>query len=144
VSKIGCGPVISACEYRLHLSEELIALANSRFPGQGDTTIPDEVFCEIQENHAGSHFALVQAFGNNEAWAEWATQSAGIRYFPDNAMCEAEGPHLEDPEDDDALCELPAGHYGEHSFNLRHLRSAGRDPSPDIQAKIAELLDQET
>jgi hypothetical protein len=131
----------TACEHPLQLSANLITEAKKPFSHPGDNTIPDEVFCEVQRGHDGPHLAQIQAFGDNEAWAQWATGSpAAVRYFSDETLCEARGRAVDDGEED-VLCALPGGHHGQHTFSLRHVRSAGRDPSPEHAAKLAQMTE---
>jgi hypothetical protein len=131
----------TACEHPLRLSASLIAEAKKPFSHPGDNAIPDQVFCEVQRGHDGPHLAQIQAFGDDEAWAQWATGNpAAIRYFSDETLCEARGRDAETGEED-ALCALPGGHHGQHTFSLRHVHSAGRDPSPEHAAKLAQMTE---
>jgi hypothetical protein len=131
-----------ACERPLEISAALAARASNPFPGPGDNTIPDQVCCEVQRGHPGPHLAQIQAFGDDEAWAEWATGEApAVRYFSGDTLCEATGRAVDDGEDD-ILCELPARHHGEHTFRLRHMHSAARVPSPANAAKLAQAVEE--
>lgn len=131
------GPM--ACELPLRLSARLIAEARKPFSRPGDNTIPDPVCCEVQCGHGGAHLAQIQAFGDDEAWAQWTTGNPPeIRYFSGGTLCQETGRDIENGEED-VLCALPGGHHGLHTFSLRHKRSAGRDPSPEHAARLAQM-----
>ena len=133
-----------ACEELFAPSAELITVACRPFSGYGDNTIPEQLACELQNGHKGLHFAQIQAWGDDEAWAEWGTGASYAlpRHFHEETLCPARGEDVEIGEDD-TICELPEFHAGAHSFRLRHRYSRGRDMSPENEAKLARLVEEE-
>jgi len=61
--------------------------------------VPDEVTCALENGHPDNHMAVLQAWGNQEAWLVWATPT----------MVTAGGCRV-----DGLTCLLSAGHAGRH------------------------------
>ncbi len=61
--------------------------------------VPGEVTCALQEGHRDDHMAVLQGWGNEEAWLVWSTPHTITA-----PSCRADG----------MTCLLPAGHGGNH------------------------------
>jgi hypothetical protein len=107
---------LSFCDESLTLSQEEIAALEARpDPAHGLEPVLD---CELEAHHHGPHLALGQAYGAEaEVWLQWLPGERR-ELVEKRDYCEAEEPDPRDP-DDPWTCELPAGHPGAHSFDLR-------------------------
>jgi hypothetical protein len=77
---------------------EDIALRLDDVPGAA-YEVPDEVSCALQPGHPDSHMAVLQGWGNEEAWLVWSAPKTMIA-----PGCRVEG----------MTCLLPTGHVGQH------------------------------
>jgi hypothetical protein len=74
----------------------------------GANMIVPERWCALESGHAGSHFALGQASGDEEFWIQWVEGDSQIVVLE---PCPSEGPEgSEDP------CLLYSRHDGCHDF----------------------------
>jgi hypothetical protein len=94
--------------------------------------VEEDLQCELQAGHAGPHLALGQAYGHNELWLRWLPPNQrDLVPLQEEGSC---------PEEDDQLCELPAGHVGAHSFEMGE--GGGRTPTPEMERRMDEVLEQ--
>jgi hypothetical protein len=132
---------MKACEQELPLTTALIVAACESRRGPGSHMITDRVLCELQRSHQGPHLALIQSFSTfetcAEAWAQWDSPDA-VTVDHVTALCSAIG----DPDDEDAVCDLPAGHPGAHSHELQYRNAYGRDATPDMQTRISTAAEK--
>jgi hypothetical protein len=61
--------------------------------------VPGEVTCALEEGHRDEHMAVLQGWGNEEAWLVWSTPRTLTALG-----CRADG----------MTCLLPVGHSGNH------------------------------
>ncbi|MEU6718687.1 hypothetical protein ABZ897_45095 [Nonomuraea sp. NPDC046802] len=105
----------------------------------GAHELTDTLQCELQAGHPGSHMALGQAGLEVAWWLRWSTtERALITVDDETGYCEATGrPVDSDPSDhDDWLCQLPAEHFGAHSWQMS---AVGRVPSEANQQKLIDM-----
>lgn len=83
--------------------------------------VPDEVTCALESGHPGSHMAVLQGWGNDEAWLTWTVPRTVV--VPG---CRADG----------MTCVLPEGHVGRHRVILADVVE---DDGPYWVSDLADL-----
>ena len=99
-----------SCAAEVTLTNDQIRLAASLFDGDGDHEDKNPLTCEIERDHPGRHYSLVNVWGASEVWAVWDGTSVTLETFGDESQCHA------DHEGD--VCTLPGDHAGLHDFYL--------------------------
>lgn len=102
----------------------------------GAHELENDVPCELQKDHQGSHAALGQICGADEnGW--WLVWSPGTRELAYRESCPARS-QVPDVDGDVALCQLAVKHSGAHSFLLEEERL--RKPSREYRRRLAAVL----
>ncbi|MEU4234320.1 hypothetical protein AB0F17_59445 [Nonomuraea sp. NPDC026600] len=104
----------------------------------------DALPCELQAGHPGPHMAMAQVSGADTAWwLRWsATDRALIAVDEETGYCEASGPAVDSQNRDECwLCQLPADHFGAHSWQMPNT-TTGRIPSEANQQKLIDLANE--
>jgi hypothetical protein len=120
--------------------QELARLAELRNPCY---EAEGELYCQLEQDHAGAHAALGQASSVGQAdmieehewWLRWT--AGGVREIVRLAPCPADAGEGDDPE----VCELPSRHTGAHSFDLEGT-AGGRRHSASFREHLDELVAQ--
>ncbi|WP_322750548.1 MULTISPECIES: hypothetical protein [unclassified Frankia] len=86
-----------ACGVWQRVPDEVISRLDG-LPGAA-YEVPDEVTCALETGHPDKHMAVLQGWGNQEAWLVWATPTTVTA-----PGCRVDG----------LTCLLPVGHVGRH------------------------------